>query len=375
MRGRERSALVILVILMLFCFSSADITSAEKAVIVSDVNGLYNYVPADNHVAHGSTLKVYTEMSGVNYKGFVFVDFVFIIEDPRGHVVSLDRVDVRHRSYDDTVYVEYTKEIPSWWLHGKYDLDIYAYNRLNKARINELERKVKVTNTLEELLDSDNEDDFEDMEDFFEDACDGDEDDLEDLGVIRSFADSRWSREVTHISFFVCREEEIKPQEVEERKEPVFSVTDVEIDKFKVKPNETVSIAVTVKNMGIRGTKKVTLVINGEKEGEESVTLDYFASKTILFTVTKDLPGTYKVTIPGTDIVKLFFVEESHGGEEGTGNSTSFLYSEPEVPKGDSGLPIQVFGIIGILVIIITITLRHFCLRSKQFCRYSRFYH
>ncbi len=363
MKGWERSALVILVLLVLFGFSAINVTSAEKAVLVSDVNGLYNYVPTDSSFAHGSTLKVYTEMRGVNHAGFVFVDFVFVIKDPRGHVVSMERVDVRHRSYDDTVYVEYTKEIPSWWLYGKYDLDIYAYNRLNKMRINELERKVKVTSTLEELLNS--EDDFEDLEDFFENACDGDEDDLKDLGVIRSIADSRWSREVTHISFFVSREEELKPLEEEKRKEPSFTVTDVELNKFKIKPNETVSISVTVKNKGIRGTKKVTLVINGEKEAEEAVTLDYLASKTILFTVTKDLPGTYKVTVSGTDIVKLFFVEESEPKE--TRNSTaSAPGAQQSGEEGEKGPPNHVFcfSIAFIAALVIVIILFRF--RSKD---------
>ncbi len=365
MKGWKRSALVILALLVLFVFSAITVTSAGKAVIVSDVKGLHHYVPADSSFAHGSTLKVYTEMSGVSHAGFVFVDFVFVIKDPREHVVSMERVDVRQRSYDDTVFVEYTKEIPSWWLYGKYELDIYAYNRLDKARINELERKVKETSNIEKLLDNDDDFDFEDMAEFFGDACDGDEDDLEDLGVIRSFADSEWSREVTHLSFFVSREEELKPLKGEEVREPIFTVTDVGINKFKFKPNETVSISVTVKNRGIRGTKKVTLVINGEKEVEESVTLDYLASKTILFTVTKNMPGTYKVTIPGTDIVKLFFVEESQGGTK-TGNSS--LSASKMSPS--SGLPILGISISFMLVIIVIL---HFCFRPKRLL-FSRFY-
>jgi len=346
MRGCKRSALVILVLLLLFGFSAVNPANAANAVIVSDVIGFRDYVPGDNSFTHGSTLNVYTEMSNVNHDGFVFVEFVFIIKDPRGHVVSMDRVEVERRDYVNNVYLVYTKEIPSWWLYGKYDLDVFAYNRLDKAKINELERKAE-TSTPEKLLDGG---DFDDLEDFFETACGGDEDDLEDLGVLKSFSDS--IKETTHIRFFVRREEEIKPAELPEAKrieKPVFTVTNVGIDKFTAKPDETVSISVTVKNTGIEGTEKVTLVINGEKEAEESVTLGYMESKTVIFHVKKDLPGTYKVTIPGSDIVKLFIVEESRG-EEGAGNSTIFP-SESKVSET---------GTLLIAIILITLFRFHF---------------
>lgn len=368
MKGWKRSVLAILVLLVLFGSSTVNIANAAKAVIVSEVRGLRDYTPMDNSFTHGSTLKVYTEMTDVNYDGFVFVEFVFIIEDPRGHVVSMDRMDVDRRDYVDSVYVVYTKKIPSWWLYGKYDLDIYTYNRLNKARINELERRVEKC-TPEELIDND---DFDDLEEFFETACGGDEDDLDDLGVIKSFSDSR--KEITNLRFFVRRKEEIKPAKLPEEKkieEPIFTVTDVGIDKFKVKPGETVSISVTVKNTGIGGTEKVTLVINGEKEAEESVTLDYLASKTLHFAVTKDMPGTYKVTIPGTDIVKLFFVEEAPSGNSTLSASAVGLSgTEQQQPGEEKGLPNHIFGFgiafIAIALFVFVITLLCFRLRSKQ---------
>jgi len=377
MKGWKRSALAILVLLVLFGFSAVNVANAVEAAIVSDVRGLRDYASGDNNFAHGSTLKVYTEMNYVNYHGFVFVDFVFIIEDPRGHVVSMDRMDVKRRDYDDDVYVVYTKKIPTWWLsYGKYKLDIYAYDRINKAKIVKLERKVE-TSKPEELIDND---DFEDLEEFFETACGGDEDDLEDLGVIKSFSDSR--KEITHIRFFVRRKEEIKPAELPEEKkieEPIFMVTDVGIDKFTVKPGETVSISVTVENRGIRGTKKVTLVINGEKEAEESVTLDYLASKTLHFALTKDMPGTYKVTIPGTDIVKLFFVEEAPSENSTLSASAVGLSGTEQQQSGEEkGLPNHIFGFgiafIAIALFVFVITLLCFRLRSKQlsFNRFSR---
>lgn len=355
----KRGTLAILT-LLLFYVSATPVANAVNAVVVSDVKDLYYYTPGDNSFTRGSTLKVYTDMSNVNYDGFVFVDFVFIIKDPRGHVVSMDRMDVIRRDYNDAVYVVYTKNIPSWWLYGKYDLDVFAYNRLDKMRIDELERKVE-TSSPGELIDTD---EFEDLEEFFEDAFGGDEDDLEDLGVIKSFSDS--TMEIEYLSFFVRREEEIKPAEPPEAEieESIFTVTDVELDKFTVKPGETFSISVTVKNEGIRGTKKVTLVINGETEAEETVTLGSMESKTVIFYVKKDLPGTYKVTIPGTDIVKLFFVEES--SEEGAAFAPATPQSE-EGSGGEKGLPIYLFGIAFILLLpyfVVVIIPRRF--RSKR---------
>ncbi len=77
-----------------------------------------------------------------------------------------------------------------------------------------------------------------------------------------------------------------------------------------MKPNESVKVSVTVRNAGERGTGKIALVINGEKEAETSVTLDHMESKTFHFYVTKKVPGTYKITIPGTSIIRFLYVEE-----------------------------------------------------------------
>jgi len=362
MKGCKRRTLATLTLLLLLLFSATSVANAAEAVVVSEVRGLNDYVATDNSFIHGSTLKVYTEMEDVNYDGFAFVEFIFIIEDPKGHVVSMDSMEVNRRDYVDDVYVEYSKRIPSWWLYGKYKLDIYAYNRINKLKINELERKVEVRRSLEELFD--NEDEFEDLEAFFESGSDAD-----DMGVIKSFSDSR--KERTSIRFSVCREEEIKeeaPPGAKVIEGTKFTITNLQRDKFTVKPDEPVTISVTVKNERTKGTEKVTLVINEEKEAEESVTLDRLASKTIHFTVKKSLPGQYKVTISGTDKVTQFFVEKSQSSG-GAGNSTSALLSASasKVPEAEeppnSGLPPIYVSCIGFAAMLVIIMHRF---RSKQ---------
>ncbi len=310
MKGRSISVISVMLISLLLLASSVSVVAAVKAVIVSDVRGFNDYVPASSTLTRGSTLKVYTEMKNVNYDGFVAVKFFFVIEDPRDHVVSMEDKEVTRRDYDRSVYVVYTKKIPSWWLYGNYKLTIYAYNRLDKARIDELERMVEVTGTLKSIF---NKGEFDDLRDFFESGSGAD-----DLGVLKPLSDSL--EEMTSIRFSV------RPHvSKEERKAPIaapiatplavlsgtkFQVIDMWVDKFAVKPNESVKVSVTVRNAGERGTGKIALVINGEKEAETSVTLDHMESKTIHFYVTKKVPGTYKITIPGTSIIRFLYVEE-----------------------------------------------------------------
>ena len=314
MKGRSTSVILVMLISLLLLASSVSVVAAVKAVIVSDVRGFNDYVPASSTLTRGSTLKVYTEMKNVNYDGFVAVKFFFVIEDPRDHVVSMEYKEVTRRDYDRSAYVVYTKKIPSWWLYGNYKLRIFAYNRLDKARVDELERMVEVTGTLKSIFND--EDEFDDLRDFFETSSDAD--DLDDLGALKSISDSL--EEMTSIRFSV------RPHvSKEEREKPItapiatplamlsgtkFQVIDMWVDKFAVKPNESVKVSVTVRNAGERGTGKIALVINGEKEAETSVTLDHMESKTFHFNVTKKVPGTYKITIPGTSIIRFLYVEE-----------------------------------------------------------------
>ena len=314
MKGRSISVISVMLISLLLLASSVSVVAAVKAVIVSDVRGFNDYVPASSTLTRGSTLKVYTEMKNVNYDGFVAVKFFFVIEDPRDHVVSMEYKEVTRRDYDRSAYVVYTKKIPSWWLYGNYKLRIFAYNRLDKARVDELERMVEVTGTLKSIFND--EDEFDDLRDFFETSSDAD--DLDDLGALKSISDSL--EEMTSIRFSV------RPHvSKEEREKPItapiatplamlsgtkFQVIDMWVDKFAVKPNESVKVSVTVRNAGERGTGKIALVINGEKEAETSVTLDHMESKTFHFYVTKKVPGTYKITIPGTSIIRFLYVEE-----------------------------------------------------------------
>ncbi len=323
MRAGGRYITTVFICLLLTCAISIPVATAIKAVIVSDVHGLCDYVPASNTLTRGSTLKVYTELRGVNYDGFVALKLFFVIKDPRGNVVSMDDREIIRRDYQDDVYIVYEKPIPSWWLYGDYTLNIYAYNRLDKVRIEELERKLETMDRLEDVFDD--EDEFDDLKDLFEAGSGAD-----DMDVLKSIKHSL--SEITTVRFSVHQRVRGREGAAPAATPPAgvmlagtkFRVIDMYMDKFTVKPNEPVGVYVTVENEGRRGTEKIALVINGEKEAEETVTLDYKESKTIHFSVKRKEPGSYKITIPGTGLIRLMYVEEP-SRHSVTGNSSSTM--------------------------------------------------
>ena len=322
MKRCGKNTLAILTLIVLFLVSATAV-NAMRAEIVSDMGAWTGHAAIDDYsYTHGDTIEVYTELYNVNYEGYIIVDLFYVISDPQGHVVVIDNLEVNRRTYEDDVNVMYTRTIPAWWLYGRYTLTIYSYNRLNKAEIAKINRKIDYdTETLKKLFGTVDDDDddgvYNDMTSLIETGCGGNRDDLEDVGVVKSIDDSL--EEIARLQFYVRSQEEIQaetpsqPQKSEVIEGTKFVVTNMQIDQFTVKPNEPVAISVAIKNEGERGTERISLLINGKKEAEAAVTVGSGDTETLHFLVSKELPGTYKVTIPGTDIVKLFFVKE---GEE-----------------------------------------------------------
>ncbi|MEA3488035.1 MAG: hypothetical protein U9R10_02140 [Euryarchaeota archaeon] len=322
MKRSVKNTLAILTLIALFLVSATAV-NAMRAEIISNMGAWTGHVTMDDHsYTNGDTVEVYTELYNVNYKGYIIVDLFYVITDPQEHVVVIDNLEVNRRTYEDDVNVMYTRTIPDWWLYGRYGITIYSYNRLNKAEIAKINRKLEYDEeTLKKFFDTVDDDDddgvYNDMTSLIETGCGGNRDDLEDVGVVKSIDDSL--EEIAMLQFYVRSPEEIQaetpsqPQKSEVIEGTKFVVTNMQIDQFTVKPNEPVAISVAVKNEGERGTERISLLINGKKEAEAAVTVGSGDTETLHFLVSKELPGTYKVTIPGTDIVKLFFVKE---GEE-----------------------------------------------------------
>jgi len=95
-------------------------------------------------------------------------------------------------------------------------------------------------------------------------------------------------------SFKVETEEGPEPEPPEPA---AFILSNLVVSPSTVEPDETVTISVTVMNIGeVEGSYTAELLIDGVKVDEYTVTLDGF-SETVEFTVTEDTDGTYTVSI------------------------------------------------------------------------------
>ncbi|MCW7074761.1 MAG: hypothetical protein OCU24_02785 [Candidatus Methanospirare jalkutatii] len=294
---------------------------ALKAVIVSDADGLGNYTPRNLTFTHGSTLKVYAEMKDVNHKGFVRVDFVFVIKDPKGYPVAMDKLEVRRRDYESDAYVLYTKKIPNWWLYGTYELDIYAYDRVDESKVRQIKEDFE-SKSITEIIESD---EFDDYKGFFESGSDEDGIDIE-----KPLSDSK--REHRTLFFSVVSEEELR--RIERARvapsptpaKPRFVVMDVRTSAFEIQPGESVYVYVVVKNEGASGTDNISLFLNDKKYADATVTLKENATITVPFEVKLYEEGFYKITISGSNIVKGIYVKRKENSSSSAttseGNST-----------------------------------------------------
>ncbi|MDY6865106.1 MAG: hypothetical protein SVY15_03935 [Halobacteriota archaeon] len=294
---------------------------------VSGVDGLGNYTRHGDVYLHDETVKIYIEVHNVNYDGFSNVDFVVIIKDPLNNFVAMNRMDLRNRDYEEDVYIVYSKDIPDYWLDGKYKVEVYAYDRTDPERIKELEEMAR--EDPEELIESGS---FDTLKKFFETGSGTD--------IVKPFSDSKSSSR--KISFTLMSQEDMKPEDEESiiasAVGPNFIIKRIDTDKFKVSPNETLTVSVEAENLGLKGSKKVEILINGESEASKTITLSPLESRLVKFDVVRDEPGTYKITIPGEDdLMKLFFVIESDDDDELSGEVTSQSSNLTGITSDDGG--------------------------------------
>ena len=307
---------------------------ALKAVIVSDADGLGNYTPRNLTFTHGSTLKVYAEMKDVNHKGFVRVDFVFVIKDPKEYPVAMDKLEVRRRDYESDAYVLYTKKIPNWWLYGTYELDIYAYDRVDESKIREIKNDFE-EKSITEIIESG---EYDDYKSFFESGS--------GMDIEKPLSDSK--REHRTLFFSVVSEEELR--RIERARavpsptpaKPRFVVMDVRTSAFEIQPGESIYVYVVVKNEGVSGTDNISLFLNDKKYADATVTLKENATITVPFEVKLYEEGFYKITISGSNIVKGIYVKRkgnsSSSATTSEGNSTVLASStQKEQERGKLG--------------------------------------
>ena len=86
-----------------------------------------------------------------------------------------------------------------------------------------------------------------------------------------------------------------------------FTITSLDVTPQQVPPGQPVTISAQVTNTGgTEGSYTVNLTVNGQVEQTKTVTLAPEAIETVTFTVTKETPGSYSISIG--DLTKEFTV-------------------------------------------------------------------
>ena len=89
-----------------------------------------------------------------------------------------------------------------------------------------------------------------------------------------------------------------------------FTVTSLDLSSEQVEPGQEILVTVNVNNSGgCEGSYTLNLTINGAVEQTKTVTLASLASDTVTFTVTKEEPGSYTISVDG--LTKEFSVAAS----------------------------------------------------------------
>lgn len=122
-----------------------------------------------------------------------------------------------------------------------------------------------------------------------------------------------------------------------------INYVDIQTDKLTVKPNEALNITVTVENNGKAGSQPIGLLINNVPIGEKNISLNFSETKEINFTISETEVGEYKVTVNNTNLIKIFFVEETVVVPEVSAQAET----AKQIPK--------IFIIIGLLILVVLI--------------------
>ena len=416
---------------------ASEIKSYPQLDIVKKVDGFKKFEPHWNdRFPQGSTLMVYADALDVSHARFILVDFIFIITDPMGHIVSWERVEVRKVGYDQNAYVVYEKQIPDDWIDGTYRIKAFVYDRTNFTKIMQYEY-----NYVDYIGDEDYWDDFWDLGDDDDDNTEAgfanplsrskvvmrfreqpfyidhrasvyppDRFVISDLrllpGVVAPAEESYLTVNVTNtftdggevevifvldnrttgvskvavepystemVDFVIPPQEEgehhiritspssnvanvpidailnVSMEGAEEASSELptnFVVKSLDIEKIQVRVNETVPIGVTVQNQGQTGNGTILIEINGEPAGEKNLSLRYLQTETVYFNITEKNTGTYRVTIPDTQLARLFFVTEE------TESTTSVIESVRSAAK-EKGVSAGIIALILILLLLL----------------------
>ncbi|NJD51799.1 MAG: hypothetical protein FIB07_02925 [Candidatus Methanoperedens sp.] len=139
----------------------------------------------------------------------------------------------------------------------------------------------------------------------------------------------------------------IVPEKIVE-KPTSFNIKDLQIDKLSVIQGETVTISVTVENVGKEGSQPVELLINDKLEEQKEVFLNFTETQDVKFNVTKPEPGAYRVSITNTSLSKIFFVESPEQVTNATNISIISIEEKKPELKYIIGLSILIISIVAL---------------------------
>ena len=90
------------------------------------------------------------------------------------------------------------------------------------------------------------------------------------------------------------------PKDTDELEPANLGVSYLNIDPAQVLPNQEVTVSANICNSGEeRGTRTVSLMVNGVAEQSQSVGVGPGACQQVIFKVSRVVPGTYQVAIEG----------------------------------------------------------------------------
>jgi len=127
---------------------------------------------------------------------------------------------------------------------------------------------------------------------------------------------------------------------------PKIKYSDLRVSKFITNVGESVEISFKVRNEGKTGKEVIKALVNGETAYEEEITLKTGEERTITFEYVPEEEGSYKVEIPGTNLVKVFFVKAKTGQLAPTPTPTT-----PEKPTRGGGIVVGSAALLAALVI------------------------
>ncbi len=110
-----------------------------------------------------------------------------------------------------------------------------------------------------------------------------------------------------------------------------------------------VNVTFKVRNIGRSGSELVKVLVNGETAFSKSIFLKTGQTETITFQYIPKKPGSYRVTIPGSNLMQVFFVKSPT-----TGQVSAEKVKVKKVPEHRTGAAIVAIsaGVLAVLVIV-----------------------